>query len=231
MNTVNIGAPVVRSFALARRPSRELAPRVRAKAPGRYHHGDLRRVLLDAALVLVSQGGPESATLRAVASRAGVSAAAPYNHFADKAALLAAVAEEGLLVLARFMREARNAATTPAARFEAIGLAYVRFAATHPTHFRLFSTPELADKDPHPSLRHAYEEAFGVLFDCVRECRDAGVLAPGDDREMALAAWAMVHGLSWLVVDGQSETAGFTAKPEALAATALRHLSRGLRAR
>jgi AcrR family transcriptional regulator len=205
-----------------------LAPRVRPKAADRYHHGDLRRVLLDAALGLVSRGGSEAASLRAVARKAGVSAPATYNHFADKAALLAAVAEEGLRVLVGSMQSARRAATTPGARFEAIGVAYVRFAAAHPAHFRLFSAPELVDKEPHVALRRAYADAFGELFSCVEECQAARVVRPGDSRRLALAAWSVVHGLSWLVVDGQITEAGFTEDVEDLAPKALRVLFRGL---
>src|SRR5687767_103312 len=110
------------------------APRTRAK----YHHGSLRRALLDATIAHSATFGADTVTLREVARRAGVSANAPYNHFADKGALLAAVAEEGLIMLRDAMVGARERATTPGAELEAIGVAYVTFAIRHHHHFRLF---------------------------------------------------------------------------------------------
>jgi len=208
-----------------------LAPRVRPKPSGRYHHGELRRALLDAALAIVSREGPASLSLRAVARRVGVSPQATYNHFPDKAALLAAAAEEGLRVLERQMREARDRATSPGARLEATGVAYVRFATAHGAHFRLLGVPDLADKGTHPGLAAAYEAAFAVLLDAIAECQAAGVVREGAPRELALAAWSTVHGLAGLVVDGQASLVGLGAASEALATKVVRVLFKGLAAR
>src|SRR3972149_3564682 len=94
---------------------------------GSYHHGNLRRALLDAALELVETQGAEALTLRAAARRAGVSPAAPYRHFADKRTLLAAVAEEGFRALTEAMRQATAAhGAQPPGRFRALGVSYIR---------------------------------------------------------------------------------------------------------
>src|SRR6201996_5494872 len=97
-----------------------------------YHHGDLKRALTSAALTLVAEKGPKGFTLTEAARRAGVSAAAPYRHFADKAELLAAVAEQGFRDLHTSL--AAEAPSSPSARVTALGRAYVRWAVAHPDH-------------------------------------------------------------------------------------------------
>src|SRR6516164_11574355 len=133
-----------------RRPGR--AP---AAAPKPYHHGDLRRVLIDAALQMVDAAGPESVTVREAARRAGVSPGAPFRHFETRAALLTGVAERAM---ARFLAEIARAEATveradPAARLAALGRAYARWALHHPEQFRVISTRSLIDFDGSPTLR------------------------------------------------------------------------------
>ena len=169
-----------------------------------YHHGNLRRALLDAALRLVETEGAEALTLRAAARLAGVSQAAPYRHFADKQALLAAVAEEGFRALTEAMRRSAAAhADLPLARLRALGLAYVEFATGHPAHFRVMFGREVADRSAYPSLQAAATETFGLLVEAVAESQRAGLVRPGDPQELALSAWSIVHGLSALLVDDQ----------------------------
>src|SRR5688572_23914771 len=103
-----------------------------------YHHGDLRRALLDATLRLVELHGPQGFTLRAAARAAGVTAGAPYHHFKDKDALLGAVAAEGFeLFRAALQGAAARPAATPRERMRNVGVAYVLFAVEHPTRFRV----------------------------------------------------------------------------------------------
>jgi AcrR family transcriptional regulator len=199
------------------------------KRHDRYHHGDLRRALLDAALALCEAEGPDALTLRGVARAAGVSPNAPYNHFADKAALLAGVAEEGLDVLAAEMTAARDAATGAGPRLEAIGVAYVGFAQAHRARFRLFHATAIGAKTSHPALAAAYERTFGILLDAIRACQKEEVVRGGDVRRLALTAWATVHGLATLLVEDQLEAAGFDAGAP-LAPAVVRALFRGLRA-
>lgn len=167
-----------------------------------YHHGDLSRALVVAATRLVEAGGGGRLTLRAAAQAAGVSVAAPYRHFADREALLAAVLAEGFLELARRTDAARLAAPDPMAALAATGLAYVKFAAAHPRTYRLMFGPE-CDKASHPALMQAGLAARGVLHQAVADCNAAGLLRPGADvQQVALAGWALTHGLASLHVDG-----------------------------
>lgn len=176
----------------------------RPKAPGSYHHGDLRRALLEAAVVLVEREGREALTLRAAARLAGVSPAAPYRHFADKAALLAAVAEDGIRALtARMAEAAARHGADPGRRFQALGVAYVTFAVAHTARFRVMFTAVSAAEGAHPSLSSASEALFGLLGDAIVACQREGVVRPGDPRELALAAWSIVHGLAELEASGQ----------------------------
>src|SRR5262245_4881527 len=124
-------------------------PRAKKRA---YHHGDLRRALLDAALELVSSKGVQALTLREVARRAGVTHAAPYHHFPSKEALFAAVATEGFRDLAAAMRAALSGRRGPFASLRAIGVAYVRFATEHPAHFRIMFRPGLIGARLAPDL-------------------------------------------------------------------------------
>ena len=167
-----------------------------------YHHGNLRAALVEAAVGLVQREGVEALTLRGVARLAGVSSAAPYRHFADKRALLAAVAEEGFRLLARALRDA-GAAGDPRARFRARGPAYVGFATTYPSHFRVMFGRELADRSGYAGLREAAQAAFDALVDGMKDAQAAGVVREGDPRELGLTAWAAMHGLATLLLDGR----------------------------
>jgi AcrR family transcriptional regulator len=208
-----------------------LVPRVREKPAGKYHHGELRRALLDATLAIAARAGTSAVSLRAVARRVGVSPQASYNHFPDHAALLSAAAEEGLRQLAKDLREARDAESSPGARLEAIGIAYVGFASSHAANVRLFSAPDLADRRGAPALSAAYEDAFGVLLNAIEECQNAGVVRDGKARSLALAAWSTVHGLAWLFVDGQIGVSGVQGDALDVARATLRLLLKGLGSR
>lgn len=212
-------------------PRSPLAPRVRHKPAGKYHHGELRRALLDATLSIVASDGTTELSLRAVARRVGVSPQATYNHFRDRAALLCAAAEEGLKELARSLREARDGVHGPEERLLAIGIAYVTFASSHAAHFRLLSAPDLAAQLEDPGVSSAYQEAFGVVLSAVKDCQRAGVVRTGDAHVLALAAWSTVHGLAWLAVAGQLPVAGVPGSATEVTRSTLRVLRTGLGAR
>jgi AcrR family transcriptional regulator len=171
-------------------------------APAPYHHGDLRRVLIDTALTMLTEEGAWNFTLREVARRAGVSHAAPYNHFADKSALLAEVAALGFQTL-RVQMEAAARRHPRSARQALVGIAgaYVRFGVEHPAHYRLMFGPELADKDRHPALHEAGDATFKALTSALEHGQAAHEIRPGPVREQALAAWSLVHGLTTLLID------------------------------
>ena len=166
-----------------------------------YHHGDLPRALVAAAQQLIESGGYARLTLRATAQAAGVSVAAPYRHFADREALLAAVLASGFRELARRTAGAREAAPDAMAGLMAVGLAYVAFAAGHPAIYRLMFGPE-CDKSAHPDLMAAGHEALSVLIDAVAACKAAGLIANADVQQVALAGWSLTHGIASLHADG-----------------------------
>ena len=192
-----------------------------------YHHGNLRAALVEAALGLVTREGVEALTLRGVARLAGVSPAAPYRHFADKRALLAAVAEEGFRLLASALRAAGGAGADALARFRARGPAYVTFATGHPSHFRVMFGRELADRRGYPGLQDAAQAAFDALVEGMTEAQRAGVVGEGDPRELGLTAWSAMHGLATLLLDGRLQ-AMYGRSVEELVAVVGRNLHRGL---
>jgi AcrR family transcriptional regulator len=180
----------------------------RTKRRSDYHHGDLRRALIDAALPLLKEGGPKALTLRAVARAAGVSQTAPYRHFADRAALIAAIAEEGFTRLHQELvkvathpaRTLGKAPTTARGGLQAIALAYVRLALDRPGEYRLMFGSELASIAPKLGAR---QKVFEVLRRGIVMLQEQKLVAPGNPHAMALSAWALVHGLVMLALDGQ----------------------------
>lgn len=194
-----------------------------------YHHGDLRRALLDASLSLIAEEGFGALSLREVARRAGVTHAAPYRHFADKEALLAAVAEEGFRAMTVRMKERMASEKTPEGRLEACGVAYVLFAMENPSHFRVMFGPHFTHPPEMPSSEDA-ENSFGLLMGSIAECQRAGVVRAGEPRGLSLMCWSLVHGLASLLVDGQLVSAGITTvrQAEAVAREQTRLLVRGL---
>ncbi len=162
----------------------------------RYHHGELGTALVGAALALLAEGGIDALSLREVARRAGVSAMAPYRHYADKEALLAAVAEHGFVGLGAALREA-DAAASPERALVSQASAYVRYALAHPALFRLMFGPKRSAV--HPGLMAAGDAAYAVLAE-----RVASQTATDADREArVIGCWSLVHGLASLFLDGQ----------------------------
>jgi AcrR family transcriptional regulator len=169
-----------------------------------YHHGDLRRALIDAALEIVAEKDVNSVSLREVARRVGVSHTSPYRHFADKDALLAALATEGFEMLSKVLKETvEDTNPNPLKQVEATGIAYVRYAIEHPSHYRvMFGAYEAACKEKYPTLAEAGEQTFMVLVDAIIEGQNAGLIRSGEPQQLAQAAWALVHGLAMLLIDG-----------------------------
>ncbi len=185
------------------KPSKPPKPARVKKEPGRYHHGNLRRELLDAALALVEAAGPGALSLRELARRAGVSHAAPYRHFANRESLIVALAEEGFRGLGAEMSALTAGEADPLGRFHALGVAYVRYAVAHPGHFKVMFSSELHAGADIPELAEAGSPTLQALIDSLAAGQAAGVVRAGDPQKLALPAWSMVHGLSMLLVDRQ----------------------------
>lgn len=169
-----------------------------------YHHGDLRRALIDATVDLLDETTIEGLSLRQVAKKAGVSHAAPYRHFEDKEALLAVVAEEGFLDFVSYLKQAVAAfPDDPLQQFSASGQAYVRYALEHPTHYRLmFAEFSLSNSQYEPLIR-ASNHSFEVLVGIIQLGQQQGVFRQGDPQLMAVAAWTQVHGMAMLLLSGR----------------------------
>lgn len=167
-----------------------------------YHHGNLRETLLQGALRAIAELGPAAFTLREVARRAGVSHNAPYRHFQDKDALLAAVAAQGFRGLTRAMRRAGKGQSNALDKLKQSGLAYVSYAIRRPEHFTvMFDAPVSGSEDP--EYLQASKEAFGTLVNYIENCQKEGQLPAGDTLERALYAWSLVHGIAKLAVAGR----------------------------
>ncbi len=174
-----------------------------------YHHGDLRRALLDEALALAAERGPSALNLREAARRAGVTEAAPYRHFRSKEALVAALAEEGFAALLERVRAAlRRAPAAPAARLSALGVAYLRFALERPAHFRVMFGRDLARSHGFRGVGQLAQACFAELMGEVSRAQRSGRIAGRDPRPAALALWSALHGLASLQADGLLERQG-----------------------
>lgn len=163
-----------------------------------YHHGDLRRAVLDRAVQIVAERGPLSLSLRAIAADIGVSHTAPRHHFGSNTGLLTAIAAEGFGILRDRLVDLR-AAEAP---FIEVGVAYVEFAVAHPGHFAVMFQPTLTDPDD-PALTEASRGAFDELRTGVT------AIAPQSSTEDAAAvvtaAWSLMHGLATLDLTGNLE--------------------------
>jgi AcrR family transcriptional regulator len=167
-----------------------------------YHHGDLRRTLIDASVEVITKDGIDALTLRTLAIKAGVSSGAPYHHFADRADLLLAIAQAGFEMLGQAMVASRDAAAPDAsARLAAMGQAYVTFALTHAGHFRVMFRGDT--KAPlTQGLSASSGQTFDLLVQVIQDCQRAGTAPPGDPQPLVLAAWSAVHGMATLWLDG-----------------------------
>ena len=162
-----------------------------------YHHGDLPRALLDAAIQAIAEVGPAAVSLRDLARRTGVSHAAPAHHFGDKAGLLTAVAADGFRRLAATLGDTYQATGS----FLEVGVAYVGFAVTHRAYFEVMFRPELYHGDD-PELVRARDAARALLYPPAAE---AATSPDGDDNVRAgVAAWSLVHGLATLWLNHNS---------------------------
>jgi AcrR family transcriptional regulator len=202
------------------------APRLVKKPRDQYHHGDLRRALLQAAVRTIQKSGFAALTLRAVGDEVGVSRSALYRHFADKSALLTAVASEGFRMLRVDLLAAWEGGGKGRAGFDAMGEAYVRFALTNPWHYRVMFGGGFELHADDPELLQEGTSAFVALVDALVEQQGQGLVRRDDPQTQANFVWAVVHGIAMLAIDGQLEHEGSDA--EALTRYAVARLRDGI---
>src|SRR5216684_8463312 len=187
------------------KPALERRPAGRASArPKPYHHGDLRRGLIGAALELVKEAGPEGVSVREAARRAGVSPGAPFRHFESRDALMTAVAEEAQR---RFRAEIDAALAEappgdPLARFRKLGLAYLRWATRNPAHFEIISSGRYFNHDRAAALSRDNAGLIGLTGRLLAEAFAAGQLRVADLKQVQLAGRALVYGFARMNIDG-----------------------------
>ncbi|WP_102782492.1 MULTISPECIES: TetR/AcrR family transcriptional regulator [Thalassospira] len=172
---------------------------------GKYHHGDVRNVLLQKAENILIDEGPTGLSLRRLARLTGVSEAAPYRHFDGKDGILAAVAISAFERFAQKLEDVAARIDTHEDRIMALGAAYVGFAIEHPQHFRLIFGRERPPLDQYPELRDAADNAFDVLQRAVTSVdrkAEMTLTEAATAYNRALAAWSRAHGIAILVIDG-----------------------------
>ncbi|MGC5615615.1 TetR/AcrR family transcriptional regulator [Georgenia sp. Z1491] len=167
-----------------------------------YHHGDLRRAVIDEALRIISSSGPEQLSLRAIAAAIGVSHTAPRHHFGSRDGLLTAIATEGFDGLADALIATREGGGT----FLDVGVSYVGYGTSHPAHFAVMFAPDLLLEDP--ELARASGRAFGELRSGVEALGADGRVE--DAHAAVVAGWSLVHGLTTLALTGNLERANLT---------------------
>jgi AcrR family transcriptional regulator len=173
------------------------------KPRGRYHHGNLRQALIDEALATIRIEGAGGLTLREIGARLGVSRSAAYRHFADKRALLAAVATEGFRTLRLQLVAAWEEGGRGRAAFEAMGAAYVHFAVANPSHYRVMFGGFVDATPREPELAAEAAGAFQALVDALAVLQREAVVRSDALELMARHVWAVVHGVAMLAIDGQ----------------------------
>jgi AcrR family transcriptional regulator len=168
-----------------------------------YHHGDLRNALVRAGLQILRSDGAQNLSLREAARAAGVSQAAPYRHFKNKEALLAAIAHEGFMMLGDQIRQATQIYRSNAEElFHQTALTYLRMAVDHADHFRLMfaGIPPLS-AESHPELDRAEQGLLTEIVNVVQRCQKERVLRQGNTEQIALVAWCAFHGFSALLIN------------------------------
>lgn len=196
MSTVNID--------LLKLPESPVPAKPKPRPERAYHHGDLKNALLEAALAQIARQGARALSLREVARETGVSHASAYRHFPNKESVLATIAEHGFLGLTAAMRAAVvRESGDQLSKLCAAGVAYVDFGVTYPHHLQIMFGDSVANHGAYPALVAAARQAYEVLDSLVREGQQAGRVRKGDERTVALAAWAQVHGLTQLMASGQ----------------------------
>ena len=189
-----------------------------------YHHGRLRTELLAQAERTVRERGVEALSLRELAREAGVSHGAPRRHFADRQALLDALAKAGFARLGAELRGAvAGAGEDFQARLSATAAAYIRFATRDAALLELMFAGK--HREPSGSLQVAAEEAFAVLFELIEQGQAEGALEPGEPERVGLVLFATIQGIAALVTGGMIDAGSL----DALVADAIAHFLRGSR--
>lgn len=197
-----------------------------------YHHGGLKEALITAARQLIMEKGPEDFSMAEACRMADVSPAAPYRHFADRDALVGAVAAEGFLALTERGKAKRDSYPSGSVdSIVAMGQAYVQFAADEPAVFRLMFASHKGEEAFHDSLSEKGDACFNMLLIAVDAFRDKTGLTGIPTMDIALPLWTIVHGTACLLIDRDFDNVAPGTNPDVLVKTATEGFLTGISAR
>jgi AcrR family transcriptional regulator len=169
-----------------------------------YHHGDLKNALIQAGIEILSKEGVGGLSLRKAARKAGVSHAAPYAHFADKQALIAAIATDGYQkIYSKLFQVMERYRDDPLRQLVETAWAYASFGFEQSEHFKITFSGVVEKERDYPGLVEMTGKNFGLLEELVRRCQAAGILNPGDPALAAVGVWGLIHGFVSLIQEGQ----------------------------
>jgi len=173
-------------------------------SPKKYHHGDLKNALIKAGVEILSKEGVHGLSLRKVAQKAGVSHTAPYSHFVDKQALIAAISTEGFRIIYEQLDNViQRYQRRPLRQLIEACWAYIQFALSDPAHFKVTLSSVLEREKDYPAFVEMSNKSFSQLVRIVENCQAAGLLRPGPSDVEAINVWSMVHGFVSLLLEGQ----------------------------
>jgi AcrR family transcriptional regulator len=179
-----------------------------------YHHGDLKNALIQAGIEILSEEGVKGLSLRRVAKRAGVSHTAPYAHFADKQALVAAISTEGYKKLyQQLIQVDQECGSDPLKKLVEVAWTYVQFAINDPAHFKITFSGVIEKEKDYPAFVEISQQSFAFIGDLTTECQEAGILKTGPSDLIAVHLWGAIHGLATLLIEDQLSSVVLDAYP------------------
>ncbi len=174
-----------------------------------YHHGSLKKTLIQTAIRFLEKHPLEALSLRTLALKAGVSQAAPYRHFKDRDELLAAISQQGFEIKFQYMWEAfLTYQDQPKELLQACAQSYFKMGLKHPQHFKLMLTSPICPSPEHPKLEQAAGMAYALLKRVIEICQSAGIVGPGDPYHKSMHCWALVNGFTTLYAEGRLKWLG-----------------------
>lgn len=168
-----------------------------------YHHGDLKNALIEAGIEILAEEGVGGLSLRKAARRAGVSHAAPYAHFADKQALVAAISTEGQRIISERIERRVHGIVDPLEQLILTAWIYIDFAVHRSAHFKTTFSGAVEKESDYPALVEIIRQNFESVCRIVERCQAAGVLSSGPSDLVTVGVWSQVHGLASLMLEGQ----------------------------